>query len=76
MGNIDVISIYRYRREENIDISVLIFENIAIPSPNRENMYGARFEYPFPTPSKRFSSAAKLSKNLPDWLNLYKQDGV
>ncbi len=33
MGNIDVISIYRYRREENIDmISILIFANIAIPS--------------------------------------------
>ncbi len=33
MGNIDVISIYRYRREENIDIiSILIFANIAIPN--------------------------------------------
>ncbi len=32
-GNIDVISIYRYRREENIDmILILIFANIAIPT--------------------------------------------
>ncbi len=32
MENIDVISIYRYCREENIDIlSILIFANIAIP---------------------------------------------
>ncbi len=33
MENVNVISIYRYRREENIDmISILIFANIAIPS--------------------------------------------
>ncbi len=33
MRNIDVISIYRYHREENIDlISILILENIAIPT--------------------------------------------
>ncbi len=33
MGNIDVISIYRYHREENIDmISILIFANITIPN--------------------------------------------
>ncbi len=32
MGNIDVIGIYRYHCEENIDmISILIFANIAIP---------------------------------------------
>ncbi len=32
MGNIDVISIYRYHCDENIDmISILIFANIAIP---------------------------------------------
>ncbi len=31
MGNIDVISIYRYRREENIDM-ISIFANIAIPN--------------------------------------------
>ncbi len=37
MGNNDVISIYRYRHEENIDrISILIFANIATPSPNYE----------------------------------------
>ncbi len=33
MENIDVISIYRYDRKENIDmISILIFANIAIPT--------------------------------------------
>ncbi len=38
MGNINVISIYRYRREENIDmISILIFANIAIPSTGGKN---------------------------------------
>ncbi len=33
MRNIDVILIYQYPREENIDmISILIFANIAIPN--------------------------------------------
>ncbi len=33
MGNINVISIYRYHRKESIDmISILIFANIAIPT--------------------------------------------
>ncbi len=68
MGNIDVISIYRYHPKENIDmISILIFANIAIPIIQLGIISTSHFALTMAQVKSELFSGVKKMKKLISW---------